>query len=96
VRGKRYGFLTKAHSAYIGHYVEVLRDGPSDIKPGEQRQHFIDMDAVLDAAPDVPKPDFRVSVSKLVSSANTAAPTKTSEGATHFAVGVDGATTSRT
>jgi hypothetical protein len=57
-RGEAFQFLTPAHLAYVTHYARVLIDGMHATKPGESSQVTIDMDAIVDGAADVPKPDF--------------------------------------
>jgi hypothetical protein len=42
----------------VEHYARTLMKGLDSTEAGKSRQATIDMDAIVDAAPDVPKPDF--------------------------------------
>ena len=57
-RGDSFQFLTVAQVSYVEHYAEVLRTGLDSVGPGEQKEVVIDMDAIVDGAPDIPKPAF--------------------------------------
>jgi hypothetical protein len=58
VRGKAFQFLTQAHFAYVRHYARTLLDGMGATAPGQSNQVTIDMDAIVDGAGDIPKPEF--------------------------------------
>jgi hypothetical protein len=44
--------------AYVDHYALTLRQGLDETRPGGSNEVVIDMDAIVDGAADVPKPDF--------------------------------------
>jgi len=50
--------LTQAHVAYVDHYASTLWQGLDETRPGGSNEVVIDMDAIVDGAADVPKPDF--------------------------------------
>lgn len=58
VQGAGFQFLTPAHNSYVRHYAETLMAGLDSVEPGQTKQIIIDMDAIVDSADDVPKPDF--------------------------------------
>ncbi len=56
--GESFQFLTAAQLAYVEHYAKVLRDGLDSVEDGQEKSVEIDMDAIIDGGPDVPKPAF--------------------------------------
>jgi hypothetical protein len=56
--GEAFQFLTPAHLAYVTHYTRVLINGMRATEAGQSSKVTIDMDAIVDGAADVPKPDF--------------------------------------
>jgi len=56
--GESFQFLTAAHRSYVRHYVQTLAMGLASISPGQSAAVVIDMDAIVDGAPDVAKPEF--------------------------------------
>jgi hypothetical protein len=56
--GEAFQFLTRAHLAYVRHYARTLLDGMVATQPGQSNQVTIDMDAIVDGAGDIPKPEF--------------------------------------
>jgi hypothetical protein len=58
LRGESFQFLTAAQVTYVEHNAEVLGTGLDSVAPGEQKEVDIDMDAIVDAGADIPKPPF--------------------------------------
>jgi hypothetical protein len=58
VEGTPYQFLSRAQVAYVQHYAQTLAEAINIVEPGTTKEVVIDMDTIVDAAGDLPKPDF--------------------------------------
>ena len=58
LRAPSFHFLTPPQEAYVRHYVMTLNEGIEAIDPGSSNEVVIDMDAIADAVPGEPRPDF--------------------------------------
>ncbi|MEQ1866569.1 MAG: hypothetical protein ABL996_18180 [Micropepsaceae bacterium] len=58
IRAESFRFLTPPQNAYIEHYLEKFKTGIADVPPNSKLEIVIDMDAIADAIPGKPRPDF--------------------------------------